>query len=393
MEVFMSARRFMTVAAGVAAFALSQLCLAATAQAEIKIGFITSMTGAASSIGIPYSKGMATGVAAIGAVGPEKLTYVQIDDGFDPSAAARAARKLIEEDKVDILCGSAGAPPSLAAAAVAAELKVPFVVMANVIVPGEGAQWSITVPQEPALMVAADVELMKKTGIKRVAYIGYSDAWGDLVYNALKKTAEPAGIEILTNERYARADTSVTAQILKIMATHPDAVLTGGSGTPGALPHIALYDRGYSGPEYSTHAIINSEFVRVGGPAVEGVIAPTGPIIVADQLPDANPIKKVSLDFLSLYKKVNNEPSTDAFAAYGYDTWLIIADSAKRALASGAKPGTPEFRVAMRDAMTTTKELVGTHGVYTFHLGQPFGTDERSRVMVTLEKGAWRLLP
>ena len=265
--------------------------------------------------------------------------------------------------------------------------------MANVVVPGEGAQWSITVPQEPLLMVTADVEAMKKAGIKTVAYIGFSDVWGDLVYNALKKAAEPAGIEILTNERYARADTSVTAQILKVMAAHPDAVLTGGSGTPGALPHIALYDRGYTGPEYSTHAIINSEFVRVGGPAVEGVIAPTGPMVVADQLPDSNPIKKVALDFLALYKKVNGEPSNDAFAAYGYDTWLIIADSAKRALASGAKPGTPEFRVAMRDAMTSTKELVGTHAVYNFHLGQTFGTDERSRVMVKLEKGNWKLIP
>ncbi|SDR61228.1 amino acid/amide ABC transporter substrate-binding protein, HAAT family [Rhizobiales bacterium GAS113] len=390
----MSKRRSIAVAGALAALlGASQFGLAGPALAEIKIGFITSMTGAASSIGIPYSKGMATGAAAIGSVGGEKLTYIQIDDGFDPSAAARAARKLIEEDKVDILCGSAGAPPSLAAAAVAAEQKVPFVVIANVIVPGEGANWSITVPQSPVLMVAADVEHMKKAGIKTVAYIGFSDAWGDLVYNSLKKTAEPAGIEVLTNERYARADTSVTAQILKILATHPDAVLTGGSGTPGALPHIALADRGYTGPEYSTHAIINSEFVRVGGAAVEGVIAPTGPMVVADQLSDSNPIKKVALDFLSLYKKVNNEPSTDAFAAYGYDGWLIIADSAKRALATGAKPGTPEFRVAMRDAMTTTRELVGTHGIYTFHLGQAFGTDERSRVMVKLDKGGWKLLP
>ncbi|MFI4994195.1 MAG: ABC transporter substrate-binding protein [Hyphomicrobiales bacterium] len=376
-----------------ATFAAIELCLGQAARAEIRIGFITSMTGAASSIGIPYSKGMATGQAAIDSVGGEKLTYIQIDDGFDPAAAARAARKLIEEDKVDILCGSAGAPPSLAVAAVAAEQKVPIVVMGNVIVPGEGANWSVTVPQNPLLMVAADVELMKKSGIKTVAYIGFSDAWGDLVYNSLKKTAEPQGIEIITNERYARADTSVTAQILKIMAAHPDAVLTGGSGTPGALPHMALFDRGYTGPEYSTHAIINSEFVRVGGQAVEGVIAPTGPVVVADQLPDSNPIKKVALDFLSQYKKVNNEASTDAFAAYGYDTWLIVADTAKRALASGAKPGTPEFRLAMRDALTSTKELVGTHGVYTFQRGQPFGTDERSRVMVKLEKGAWKLLP
>ena len=365
----MSKRRPLAKTALLAAtFAAIELCLGQAARAEIRIGFITSMTGAASSIGIPYSKGMATGAAAIPSVGGQKLTYIRIDDGFDPAAAAKAARKLIEEDKVDILCGSAGAPPSLAVAAVAAEQKVPIVVMGNVVVPGEGANWSVTVPQNPVLMIAADVELMKKNGIKTVGYIGYSDAWGDLVYSSLKKTAEPEGIKIVTNERYARTDTSVTAQALKIIAAHPDAVLTGGSGTPGALPHIALYDHGYTGPQYSTHAVINSEFVRVGGQAVEGVIAPTGPVVVADQLPDSNPIKKVALDFLSEYKKVNNEPSTDAFAAYGYDTWLIVADTAKRALASGAKPGTPEFRLAMRDALTSTKELVGTHGVYTLSL-------------------------
>jgi branched-chain amino acid transport system substrate-binding protein len=170
-------------------------------------------------------------------------------------------------------------------------------------------------------------------------------------------------------------------------------VLTGGSGTPGALPHIALADRGYHGPEYSTHAIINKEFVRVGGAAVDGVIAPTGPVVVAEQLPASNPIRKVALDFREVYQKVNNEPANDAFAAYAYDGWLIFADTAKRALATGAKPGTPEFRKALRDAMVTTKDVVGTHAVYNFKPGERYGTDERSRVMVQLDKGTWKLLP
>jgi branched-chain amino acid transport system substrate-binding protein len=367
--------------------------IGASARAEITVGVITSLSGPISSIGIPYGKGIAAGLAAIGEIAGQKVTVVQLDDASDPSAAARAAHKLIEEDKVDIILGAAGAPPTLAVYGIAYEAKVPMIVIANILVEGERGEWEITVPQPASLMVAADVENMKKAGIKTVAYIGYSDAWGDLVYDALMKTAPASGIQIITNERYARADTSVTAQILKIVAAHPDAVLTGGSGTPGALPHLALADRGYRGPEYSTHAIINKEFVRVGGAAVDGVIAPTGPVVVAEQLPEANPIRQVSLDFRKIYEKVNNEPAGDAFAAYAYDGWLIFADAAKRALAGGAKPGTPEFRKALRDAMVTTKDVVGTHAAYTFKPGERYGVDERSRVMVKLDKGTWKLLP
>ncbi len=350
---------------GLVGLALAVGLMGHSAWAQINVGVVTSLSGPISSIGIPYGKGIAAGLASINEISGQKVNIFQLDDASDPSAAARAAHKLIEENKVDIILGAAGAPPTLAVYGIAYEAKVPMIVIANILVEGERGDWQITVPQPASL----------------------------LVYDALMKTAPPAGIQVITNERYARADTSVTAQILKIVAAHPDAVLTGGSGTPGALPHIALADRGYRGPEYSTHAIINKEFVRVGGGAVDGVIAPTGPVVVAEQLPESNPIRKVALDFREVYQKVNNEPANDAFAAYAYDGWLIFADTAKRALATGAKPGTPEFRKALRDAMVTTKDVVGTHAVYNFKPGERYGTDERSRVMVQLDKGTWKLLP
>ena len=183
----------------------------------------------------------------------------------------------------------------------------------------------------------------------------------------------------MTNERYARADSSVTGQVLKIVAARPDAVITGSSGTPGALPYLALAERGYKGQIYGTHALINPDFVRVGGPAVEGLLAPTGPVIVAEQLPATNPIRKVSMDFRAAYQKANGAPPTDAFSAYTFDAWLLFADAAERALATKGEPGTPEFRVALRDAIVTTKELVGTHGVYNFKPDNRYGSDERSR--------------
>lgn len=387
-EKFMNRRALFVSAAAIFVFGSSALANAE----EIKVGFVTSMSGPVSSLGIPYAKGIAAGAAAISEIDGNPVKLIQLDDASDPSAAARNARKLVEEEKVDILIGSAGSPAALAMAAVAAELKVPLISIANANPQGEAGTWTVTIPQPAPLMVGAVTRHMQANGVKKVAYIGFSDAWGDLVYGALQETTAGTGIEIVTNERYARADTSATAQALKIVAAAPDTVLTGGSGTPGALPHLALAERGYRGPQYGTHAIINPDFVRVGGSAVDGVIAPSGPVVVADQLADSNPIKAVAVKFKADYEKANGDDKPNAFAAYSYDAWLLFADAATRALPA-AKPGTPEFRTALHDAMTSTKELVGTHGVYNFTPDSRYGVDERSRVLVQLTGGQWKLLP
>jgi len=217
---------------------------------------------------------------------------------------------------------------------------------------------------------------MKRDGVKTVGYIGFSDAWGDLVYNALNKAAEPAGIKVLGNERYARADSSVTGQVLKLVALRPDAVMTGGAGTPGALPYLALAERGFKGGVYGQHGLINPDFIRVAGGAGNGAVMPTGPVIVAEQLPADYPTKKTALDFRAAFQKTNNAPTSDAFSAYSFDGWLVFADAAARALATKkVEPGTPEFRTALRDAIMSTKEVVGTHGVYNFKAGNLYGVE------------------
>jgi branched-chain amino acid transport system substrate-binding protein len=373
-------------------FAVTGAAVTEVFAADITVGFVTSLSGPGASIGIPYEKGILAGDAYVDKIGDTNIKLIRLDDASDPSAATRDARKLVEEDKVDVLIGTSGVPGTIAIATVGAETKTPMISLTPASQPqSSNGQWMISIPQPPPLMVAAVVERMKKDSVKKVAYIGFSDSWGDLVYSALMKNVGPAQIDVLTNERYARADTSVTGQTLKIVAAQPDAVITGGSGTPGALPYIALAERGFKGGLYGTHALINPDFVRVGGAAVEGVICPTGPVIVAEQLPDSNPTKKVSLVFRDVYQKTNNAPTGDAFSAYSFDAWLVFVDAAKRALAK-AQPGTPEFREAFRDAMTTTKEVVGTHGVYNYQPGGFFGVDERARVLVQLQKGQWKLL-
>lgn len=373
-----------------AVIGISALGAVSSWAADLKVGFITSLSGPVSSLGIPYEKGMRAALAYKSELAGRKIQVIQLDDASDPSTAARNARKLIEEDKVDVIIGTAGSPGALAIAAVARETKTLLISIANANLNGEEGAWMVTLPQPAPLMVTAVVERMKKSGVKTVGYIGFSDAWGDLVYDALAKAAPDAGIKVVSNERYARADTSVTGQVLKIVALRPDAVITGTSGTPGALPYLALAERGYKGLIYGTHALINPDFVRVGGASVEGLLAPTGPVVVAEQLPDNNPMRKAALDYRAGYQKANGAVPTDAFSAYTFDAWLLLLDAASR---TKGEPGTPQYRVALRDAMVNTKELVGTHSVYNFKPDSRYGSDDRSRVIVKLEKGQWKLVP
>ncbi len=362
------------------------------AAADLKVGFITSLSGPVSALGVPYNRGAQAALAYRPEVGGHKVQVIVLDDASDPATAARNARKLVSEDKVDALIGTSGVPGALAIAAVARETKTPLISPTPVTVPTDDGGYTVTTSQSFPLMVSTAVEKMKQNGVKTVAYIGFSDALGDLAYDSLLKAAEPAGIKVVSNERYARGDSSVTGQILKIVALKPDAVFAGNSGTPGALPYLALADRGYKGQLYGTHGLVNAEFVRVGGSAVDGLMVPSGPVMVADQLPDSNPTKKVSLAFRKVYEKVQGAPPADAFSAYTFDALLIFDDAAGRALEK-AQPGTPEFRVALKDAIGATREFAGTHGVFTFKPGDPNGLDRRGAVMIRLEKGQWKLMP
>jgi branched-chain amino acid transport system substrate-binding protein len=371
--------------------AVSGVCALA---ADLKVGLSVSLSGPNSSLGIPYAKGMQAALEYKGEVNGHKIQLIVLDDGSDPTAAGRNARKLVNEDKVDILMGTSGAPAAIAMAQVGRDAKVPMIGLTPVQLNPADNPWFVTVAQPPQLMVNAVVARMKRDGVKTVGFIGFSDAWGDLVYNALTTSAGAAGIQVVANERYARGDTSVTGQVLKLLAARPDAVMSGGAGTPGALPFLALQERGFKGKLYGQHALINADFVRVGGAAAQEALMPTGPIIVAEQLHPEYPTKKIGLAFRDVFQRVNKAPTTDAFSAYSFDAWVVFADAAQRAMASTkTEPGTPEFRAALRDAIFATKEVIGTHGVYNFNTGAIYGVDDRARVIVKLDKGQWKLAP
>ena len=362
--------------------------IAATgALADITVGVSIAFTGPQASLGVHYKNAFDLMPKTLGG---EPVKFIILDNAGDASNAAKNGRKLVTEDKVDVIMGSNGVPQTLALAQIATESQTPMLTLSPVSLPAESVHWTFIVPQPTELMMDAVAKDMKKRNIKTVAYIGFSDGWGDLVYKASESHMASAGYKLVTNERYARNDTSVTGQVLKIMATNPDAVIVGGSGTAGALPQIALRERGYKGPIYHNHGTVNAEFIKVGGKNVEGAIAPTGPVVVAGELPAGYATKALGEDFMKRYESTFNL-GRNAFAAYSYDAVLLVAAAVPVALKK-AKPGTPEFRAALRDALETVKGVVGTHAVYTMTPTHHNGMDDRARVLVDVKDGQWRLM-
>jgi branched-chain amino acid transport system substrate-binding protein len=277
-------------------------------------------------------------------------------------------------------------------AQVAYEQKIPLLALSPVVLTFDKLDWTFVLPQRPGLMMSAVVEHMHMHGVKTVGYIGFSDPWGDFILNATENLGWSAGqIHIVRHERYARTDSNVSAQVGNLLAANPDAIVVGGTGGGGALPHVALVAHGYAKQIYHNHGTVNREFIKVGGKAVEGAIAPSGPLIVAEDLPEDNPIKPVALDFVQRYEQAFGEGSRNASSGYTYDAYLLLNAAIPVAMRK-AKPGTPEFRPALRDALENVHNVIGRHGIYNMTPKDHSGLDERARVLVRVENGNWRLL-
>lgn len=364
---------------------------AALAQAEIRIGVTLCLTGPAASLGIPVRKGLELLPRTIAG---ENIQWVILDDATDPTAASKNARKLVTEEKVDLLVGSNITPNSLAVLEVAAESRTPAVAIAGasmLVTPMDAKRrWMFKTPQNESVMAKAIFDHMAANGVKTAAYIGVNDGYGESWWKEAQAAADAVGVKLLISERFGKTDTSVTGQALKVIAAKPDAVLIAAAGTPGALPHIALKQRGYKGKIYQTHGVANDDFLRVGGKEVEGAFLPVGPVQVLDQLPDSHATQKSGKAFVRAYDAKNGLGTANGFGAYAWDLGIWLEAAIPVALKS-AKPGTEEFRAALRDALEGMKGVVGSHGVYTLSPTDHNGLDERGRVMVTIHDGKWKL--
>ncbi len=361
------------------------------ALADINVGVTVSATGPAASLGIPEKNTIALMPQTIAG---QKVNYIVLDDGSDTTKAVSNTRKLITEDKVDIILGSTVTPNSLAMIDVVSEAQVPMISMAasaKIVEPMDAKRhWVFKTPQNDIQMSLAIASHMKDHGVKTVGFIGFADAYGEGWYGEFSKAAALKGITVVGNERFARNDSSVTAQVLKLQAARPDAILVAGSGTPAALPQITLKERGYTGLIYQTHGVANADFLRVGGKNVEGTYLPAGPVLVARQLPVGNPVRTSAIAYVTAYEAKYGKDSVSTFGGHAWDAGQLMAAAVPVALKK-AQPGTPEFRAALRDALENTKNLAGAHGIFNMTPTDHLGLDQRARVMVKIENGTWKV--
>ncbi len=370
-------------------FLASALCLAASqAQADITIGVDLPLTGPAAGLGIPCKNGLVFWPESIAG---EKIKLVVLDDASDPGQAAKNARRFISEDHVDVILGSAATPAALAMAAIAAEGQTVQLAEAPVELPPGKDAWTFRLPQSTALMAAGIVEHMKKAGVKSFAFIGYSDAYGESWLKDISRLASEAGIKLTTAERFARADTSVTAQALKAIASNPDAIVLVASGSGAAMPHLAVVERGYKGKIYQTHSAASNDLLRLGGKSVEGSFVISGLAVMPEGLPDGHPSKKLAVDFVQKYEKHFGPGTRNQFAAHTYDALLVLQRVVPEALKKG-RPGTQQFREALRDALENAGEITVTQGVFRYTPKDHFGLDANARMMLTIAGGNWKVV-
>jgi branched-chain amino acid transport system substrate-binding protein len=360
--------------------------------AQIKVGVNISTTGPAASLGIPQRDTVALLPKEIGG---KTVEYMVLDDASDSTSAVKNVRKLTAEDQVDIILGPSLTPNSLAILDVLAESETPaiaFALAARIIAPMDAKRaWMFKTPQTDAQMASAILELAAKQHVKTLAYIGQTDAMGEAFYDEIAKYAERQNIKVVANERFNRTDSSVTGQALRIISAKPDAVVVGAAGTPAALPPKALLHYGYKGKIYHNPGVANNDFLRVCGKDCEGTFLPASPVTVAAQLPDDHPVKQAALEYVNRFEARYGKGSVTMFGSYLWDAALLLNRAVPQALRE-AQPGTKEFRHALRTALEHIKELNVSNGVVNMSATDHQGLDERSRVIVQIMDGGWKLV-
>ena len=368
---------------------LAVLCAAGLAHAEIKVGVIASSTGPTAVVGIPQKNTVALLPTEIAG---QKIEYIVLDDASDPTNAVTGVKKLLTEHKVDALIGPTTTPAALAMLDFVAESKTPLLTTvgsAAIVQPmDEKKRWVFKTTQNDDLIADAVIAHMQANGVKTVGFVGFNDPYGENWFKVFSTLAEKAGITLVANERYNRTDQSVTGQVLKLISARPDAVFIAATGGPAVLPQAGLLDKGYKGKVYQTHGVATNDFIRLGGKAVEGTLMAGGPMLVADDLPAGNPIKAVALGYIKAYEAKYGAGSTSTFGANTWDAGLLLQKAVPAALKK-AKPGTPEFRSALRESLEGAKEVVGAQGVFNMTAQNHNGMDQRARVMMTVKGGKW----
>ncbi len=366
------------------------LVAVSSAYAQVKIGVVTSSTGPVASVGIHQKNTVALLPKKAGDL---SIEYISLDDASDPNKSVTEIKRLINEDKVDAIIGPSGSPNAMGVIPFVAEAGVPMLAPVGttaVILPmTEQKKWVFKTHHNDGQIAIALVNNMVKNHVKTVGFIGINDPYGENWSKVFGELAAKNNIKIVSNQRYQRTDTSVTAQTLGVISESPDAVLIAAPGVASVLPEITLVDQGYKGQIYQTHGAALQVFLDMGKQKVEGTILAASLILVADDVPDS-PSKAVALDYIARYKKMYNQHPT-LFGPGVYDASLLLVNAIPTASKKG-KPGTKEFRAALRDALENSKNVVGTQGIINMTPEDHSGFSSADVALIQVKNGKWTVI-
>lgn len=373
------------------ALALTWGAPAAHAQEAYKVGAIFSITGPGSSLGIPERDTALMIEAEINAKGGVKgpdgklhpLKLVIYDDASDETKAVLAAKKLIDEDRVTAIVGTTLSGTSLAILDTVQKAGVPLVSCAaaiKIVEPAAERKWVFKTPQSDHLIVGVLADYLKAKGLTKVGWLNVDYAFGQLGWIEFEKAAQKAGLSIVANEKFGQKDVDMTAQLTRVKAANPQAVIIWSIPPSASIATKNYADLGLRAPLFQSHGVGNKKYIELAGPASNGVIFPVGKLLAAEQLTDNDPQKAVLLAYAKDFEAKFGPRNT--FGGHAWDAVYIV-------LGAMGKAGTDRAKV--RSAIEATRNFVGITGVFDFSPTDHNGLDRRAVTMVQIVDGQWRV--
>jgi len=364
---------------------------AALGAEPIKLGAFFDLTGTSSAIGTPTKLVAEMVVKKIneeGGINGRPLQLVIADDEGDPTKAAIIAKKFIESDKVVAIIGPTRTDTGMAAKPIVEQMQVPtfMCVGGDPVITVAPFKWTFKSPQRTSVAVKKTFDYLKKKGVQKIAIITSADGFGRDGKNWLEKLAPDYGLKIIASESFQATDNDMTAQLIKIKATSPEAIICWTIGKAGSIVAKNVRQLAINSPLYQCHGLPDPIYVKLAGEASEGNLMPSTKLMVAAQLPVSDPQKKVILEFIRLYTdvyKYDRQFPINTHSGYAWDAIYIVANAMKKGGTNNEK---------LREAIEDTKGYVGVSGIYNLTAEDHNGLGTDSMVMVQIAGGQWKML-
>lgn len=384
----MSSHPFRVRAIATAIATTAFVAMHAPAHADIKLGSVLSVTGPASFLGDPEKRTLEMYVAEInakGGVNGQQIKLFIYDDGGDANKARTFATRLVEEDKVDAMVGGSATGPTMAMINVFEEANTPFIALAGaaaIVIPVR--KWVFKTPHTEPMSCGKIFEDLKKRNLTKIGMISGTDGWGKAMREECLKMAPQAGLTVVRDEIYGAADSDMTPQLTNIKNTAGvQAVINCGFGQGPAIVTRNFRQLAISVPLYQSHGVSSKSYITLAGEAAEGVRLPAAAVLVAEKLPDSDPLKKVSLEYKTKYEKTTGQP-VSTFGGHMHDGLMILVEAMQRAKSTD--------KAKVRDEIEKTKNFVGTGGMVNMSPTDHLGLDLTSFRMLEIKGGDWTLV-